>query len=232
MLPSRLRNLGGRTMTRVSALAVFLAATLSFSGDTANAGACDYRPSQLIGGSGAGVVATTGLGTATAGLAAKGAGFYTLTHAVTGATMLGSTAGGASAAGTVGIMGGTAGVVGTAAGVLMAPATIIVGAITAAGIGGYEGICYFYDERVTEYTDVLKILEAIALNANPAYLRLEIDPMNRESAILVLSDGEESTQRYSVENLYVVNGVLKHRDWGLNTVVGNVGFIARSAPSP
>lgn len=223
--------MGGRAMMKVSALAVFVAANLSFSGNMANAGACDYRPSQLIGGSGAGVVATTGLGTAAAGIAAKGAGSYTLTHAITGATMLGSTAGGASAAGTVGIMGGTAGLVGTAAGVLMAPATIIAGAVTAVGVGGYEGVCYFYDERVTDYTEVTRILESIAVNADPAYLRLEIDSMNRESAVLVLSDGAEITQRYSVEDLYVVNGVLKHRDWGLNTVIGNVGFIAQSAPA-
>lgn len=219
-------------MAKVSALAVFVAATLSLSGNAANAGACDYRPSQLIGGFGAGVLATTGLGTTAAGLAAKGAGFYTLKHAITSATMLGSTAGGASAAGTVGIMGGTAGFVGTAAGLLMAPATIIVSAVTAAGIGGYEGACYFYDERVTEYMEVLKVLELIAVNADPAYLRLEFDPMNRESAILVLSDGAEGTQRYSVEDLYIVNGVLKHRDWGLNTVIGKVGFVGQSAPTP
>lgn len=218
-------------MTKLSALAVFVAAALSFSGNSANAGACDYRPSQLIGGSGAGVVATTGVGTAAAGLAAKGAGFYTLTHAITGATMLGSTAGGASAAGTVGIMGGTAGLVGTAASALMAPATIIAGAVTAAGIGGYEGVCYFYDERVTEYAEILRILESIAVNADPAYLRLEIDPMNRGSATLILNNGAEGTQRYSVEDLYVVNGVLKHRAWGLNTVIGNVAFIAQSMPT-
>jgi hypothetical protein len=184
----------------------------------------------MIGGSSAGVLATTGAGTAAVGLAAKGAGFYTLTHAVTGATMLGSTAGGASAAGTVGIMGGTAGAVGTAASVLMAPATIIVGAVTAAGIGGYEGVCYFYDERVTDYTDVLRILGSIAVNADPDYLRLEIDKADG-NAILVLGDGVEGARRYYVEDLYVVNGVLKHRDWGLNSVIGNVGFIAQSTPT-
>lgn len=43
------------------------------------------------------------------GTTAKSLGLYTITHAVTGATMLGSTLGGASGAGTIGIMGKTSG---------------------------------------------------------------------------------------------------------------------------
>ena len=98
---------------------------------------CDYRPSQLIGGAGAGALGAVGAGTAAAGLGAQAAGFYTLTHAVTGLTMLGSTAGGASAAGTVGIMGGTAGLVGSIAAVILAPATIVAGAVLGAGVSIY-----------------------------------------------------------------------------------------------
>ena len=56
--------------------------------------------------------------------------------------MLGSTAGGASAAGTVGIMGGTAGAIGTTSAVLMAPAFIITGAAIATAVAAYEGSCY------------------------------------------------------------------------------------------
>ena len=43
------------------------------------------------------VCEATGGGVAAVGTAAKAAGLYTLTHAVTGATMLGSTEGGADA---------------------------------------------------------------------------------------------------------------------------------------
>ena len=43
------------------------------------------------------------------GITAKSLGLYTIGHAVTGVTMLGSTLGGASAAGTIGIMGKTGG---------------------------------------------------------------------------------------------------------------------------
>ena len=41
-------------------------------------------------------------------------------------------------------------------------------------------------------------------------------------------DDEHNTgdgwENYDVENLYIVNGVLMHRDWGKNTTIGNIGF--------
>ena len=49
-------------------------------------------PSNLIGGGATGAAATAGAATAAAGIGAKAAGFYTLTHAATGMTMLWSTA--------------------------------------------------------------------------------------------------------------------------------------------
>jgi hypothetical protein len=113
-----------------------------FLAQTAIAGVCDYRPSQLIGGVSTGVVAGgTGVAAAT-GIGLKAAGVYTLTHATTGAAMLGSTAAGASAAGTTGIIAGSAGFLGTAGAVLMSPFVIIPAAVTAVGIGAYEGGCY------------------------------------------------------------------------------------------
>lgn len=109
---------------------------------TAIAGVCDYRPSQLIGGTPTGVIAG-GAGTAAAtGVGLKAAGIYTLTHATTGAAMLGSTAAGASAAGTTGIIAGSAGFLGTVGAVLMSPFVIIPATITAVGVGAYEGGCY------------------------------------------------------------------------------------------
>ena len=47
----------------------------------------------MIGVGATGAAATAGAKTAAAGISAKAAGFYTLTHAETGMTMLGSTAG-------------------------------------------------------------------------------------------------------------------------------------------
>lgn len=115
----------------------------SFLAQTAVAGVCDYRPSQLIGGTSTTVIAGGAGATAATGIGLKAAGIYTLTHATTGATMLGSTAAGASAAGTTGIIAGTAGFLGTAGAVLISPFVIIPAAVAAVGVGVYEGGCYF-----------------------------------------------------------------------------------------
>lgn len=122
-------------------VAVFLLFSSLFA-QIALADVCDYRPSHLIGGTATGAVGGT-VGTAAAtGIGLKAAGIYALTHATTGAAMLGSTAAGASAAGTTGIIAGSAGFLGTAGAVLMSPLVIIPAAVTAVGIGAYEGGCY------------------------------------------------------------------------------------------
>jgi hypothetical protein len=193
---------------------------LAVSASPAFADFCDYRPSQLIGDSGAGAVGTAGAATAVAGTAAKAAGFYTLTHAATGATMLASTAGGVSAASTVGIMGGTAAGIGTVGAILMAPVTIIAGAVTAVGVAAYEGGCYFTDERVTEYADVLKIMENMDANADSDVFRLLL--VNGSEQIQIGPIG--NSDNYWVEDLYIVNGTLMNRDWFKNTTVGKIGF--------
>ena len=125
-------------------IALLLASLLSHS---ASAEICDHTPSKIIGAGLTGSVATGAGATAAAGIGMKAAGFYTFTHAVTGATMLGSAAGGASAAGTVGIMGGTAGAIGTVSAVLMSPFVIVPAAIVAGGVGIYEGGCYISSKR-------------------------------------------------------------------------------------
>lgn len=115
---------------------------MSVIGQAAIADICDYKPSALIGGAGtAAVTAATGAASGAAA-AGKAAGIYTLVHAGSGATMLGSTAGGASAAGTVGIMGGTAGAGAAVVGVLMNPLVWIPAAVTAVGVVAFEGGCY------------------------------------------------------------------------------------------
>lgn len=126
-----------------TALCLLLSSVLA---QTAAAKVCDYRPSQLIGEGTTGAVAGGTGATAVAGVGMKLAGLYTLTHATTGAAMLGSTAAGASAAGTTGIIAGTAGFFGTAGAVLMSPFVIVPAAVTAVGIGVYEGGCYLSDK--------------------------------------------------------------------------------------
>ena len=94
----------------------------------------------------------TGAGTVgvASGVALKSAGFYTLSHSVTAATMLASSLGGASGAGTVCIIGGTAGVIGTGAAILMSP--LFIGAAgTAAVMGvGYSAYQHLKKKDNTE----------------------------------------------------------------------------------
>lgn len=121
-------------------------AALAFGSQAALAGVCDYKPSNLIGNGGTAAVAAGSGAVAGAGGAGTAAGLYTLTHATSGAVMLGSTAGGASAAGTVGIMGGTAGAGAAVMGVVLNPFVWIPAAVTAVGIGALEGGCYLAGE--------------------------------------------------------------------------------------
>lgn len=103
----------------------------------------------------AGIAKGAGTAGAVSGVALKSAGFYTLPHAVTGSTMLASTLGGASGAGTVGIIGGTAGVIGTTAAVLMSP--LFIGA---AGTLAVAGGCYGAYQYITKSTEEAEGKEA------------------------------------------------------------------------
>lgn len=191
--------------------------------------ACGYRPSNLIGGAGTGAAATAATATAVAGVGAKAAGFYTLTNAITGATMLGSTAGGVSGAGTVGIMGGTAGAVGTIGAVLMAPATIIAGAVIGGGTAAFEGACYFAIDRLDDPELINAVLQNLALHSSAEYFELVTDSAGNAS-IYVATEVEPNGKvmertKYSTEKLYIEEGVLKHKDWGPNTQIGKVGYV-------
>lgn len=203
-------------------LIVTAAVLLTLNASTGFAAVCDYRPSQWIGDEGSAAVVGGGALVAGGGTAAKAAGFYVLTHATTSATMIGSTAAGASAAGTVGIMAGTGGVAGTVAAFVMAPVTIVVAGVTAAGVATYEGACFFQDERITDYDRVLEIMSNMAANSDPAsFALMDVDG---KKAIKITPEGQE-TQTYFVEDLYIVNGILMNRDWFKNTRIGRVSFV-------
>ncbi len=190
-------------------------AGLCLTAGTAQADVCDYTPSKLaataIGTAAAGVTAATGVGM-------KVAGFYTLVNAGSGLTMIGSTAAGASAAGTVGIIAGTGGVAGTAASILMAPVTIAVGGIAVVGGGIFEGACYFQVVRVTDPYEVRKIIESIA--SEDATISIVATDDGDAMRLIV----EDETNEYLLRNLYIADGLLKHRDFGPNTTIGPVLF--------
>lgn len=209
-----------------------LVAALATCATAPLAGVCDYRPSLLVGSpnslsAAAGTAAGAGAGAAAAGIGAKAAGFYTLTHSVTGLTMLGSKAAGSSAAGTVGIISGTSGLIGTTAGFLMSPVVITGAAIAAVGIGGYEGVCFFKDDRVTEYAAVDLVMKNIGQNANPEVFRYVEGPLQKSRVLLL--DEDNQWQTYLVTNLYIVNGTLMHRNRFRNTTIGDIGFVSEQA---
>jgi hypothetical protein len=138
--------------------------------------------------------------------------------------MLGSTMAGASGAGTIGIIGGTGGAIGGTVAIIMNPFVWVPAAIIGVGGGGFEAACAFLvDERITKFEDVLKVMRSFAAHADTNYFELvekSIPPIIR------LADGKGNWQTYKIEDLYIVDGILKHRDWGPNTDIGRVVLLS------
>jgi hypothetical protein len=149
---------------------------------------------------------------------------YTLVNAGSGLTMLGSTMVGASGAGTVGIIAGTGGAVGAAGAVILNPFVWIPAAIVGVGGGGFEATCaFFIDERITDYADVLAVMKNFELTADPKYFKLVEGAMK---PFIRLADSEGTVSSYNVEDLYIVDGMLKNRDFGPNTKIGRVVLLS------
>ena len=213
----------------LSAVLSLIWATSSFSG------VCDYRLSELANPKVTTVVVAGGGAGATAGPATMAlGGLYFFPHATSGSLMLGSTLAGGSGAGTVGIIGGS-GFAASVLAFLTAPITLFLAAGTAVTVGGLEAGCYFVDERITEEREVVAILRKVALTANKNYFKL-YDSTGNEAAEkgtvsqLRVPDANGQYQFYDVKNLYIVNGELMHRDWLLNTSLGNIAAALVSEP--
>ncbi|MCA2014199.1 hypothetical protein LCM17_22100 [Cereibacter sphaeroides] len=207
-----------------------LAIAASFFGSVAVADVCDYRLSQLVGSASAGAAMGMGGTAAAAGTAFQAAGFYIIVHSTSGAAMIGSTMAGASAAGTVGIIAGTGGLLGTVAAVISAPITIIAAGAAAVGAGGIEAACFFQDERITEYADVIAVMRALDQSMDASVFELIEPAWNRENALIrVQMEPDEQMREFQVSRLYIVNGRLLHRDWGPNTFVGDIGAFTVAA---
>jgi hypothetical protein len=196
---------------------------LMFS-STAKADTCDYRPSRILGGTGSTAVIVTGTTVASATGTASALGVYTLVNAGSGLTMLGSTMAGASGAGTIGIIAGTGGAAGTVGAIILNPFVWVPAAIVGIGGGGFEAACAFLiDERITDYDEVLAIMRSFATHADPKYFQLV---ENAIPAFISISTGDGKWVRYEIEDLYIVDGMLKHRDWGPNTQIGRVVLLS------
>ena len=216
---------------KISALAL----ALSLTGSTVLAGVCDYRLSQMVNPAAATTVVAVGGAGATIGPGAMALGsLYFFPHAASGTVMLGSTLAGASGAGTIGIIGGSGFAAGVLA-VLTAPVTVVIAAGTAITVGGVEAGCYFVDERITEEEKVHAILRQVSLTANEEYFKF-FDVSDEEAAEVGtasrvrIPDEDGEYQFYEVQNLYIVNNELLHKDWFLNTSLGNIAATMVSQP--
>ena len=216
---------------KISALAL----ALSLTGSTVLAGVCDYRLSQMVNPAAATTVVAVGGAGATIGPGAMALGsLYFFPHAASGTVMLGSTLAGASGAGTIGIIGGSGFAAGVLA-VLTAPVTVVIAAGTAITVGGVEAGCYFVDERITKEEKVHAILRQVSLTANEEYFKF-FDVSDEEAAEVGtasrvrIPDEEGEYKFYEVQNLYIVNNELLHKDWFLNTSLGNIAATMVSQP--
>jgi len=189
---------------------------LTLTASTSLADVCDYRPSAVAGDFVAGVATGVAAVASTAGVALKGAGFYTLANATTNATMLASTAGGASAAGTVGIMGGTGGVIGGTASVLMAPAVIVAAGAAAAGTVVYEGGCYFFgptEGLIDDFDEVVSQLTTFASITDLDQFSIYIPPDEPTRVGIFIKNSDGSAQYYLVADLYIQDGMVMERQF-------------------
>lgn len=206
--------------------ALLIAASLAVMAGAAHAGACQYRPSTFLSGAGAAISDGGRAALSGAGRSMGEAGVYTLTHAVTGSSLLSSTAAGSAAAGAVSIIGGS-GVLSTVGAIIAAPATVTAAAAAAVGIGALEGACYFLvDERITDYDRVDAIMADMAQYADEDYFVYSPGRPGAKAGYIRIRDADDQAWgRYDIRDLYIVNGMLKYRKWGPNRTVGLVGFV-------
>jgi len=190
---------------------------------------CNNRPSKWFGNQGTGAIGATGAVTASAGIGAQAAGFYTLTHATSGAVMLGSTAAGSSAAGTVGIIANTGGIIGSGFAFIMSPFVIIPAAVVAGGIVAVEGGCaHFADLKISDYDDVDILVWRLSLDLGPDVVRYEANSHAPKAAALTIRMQDGTMERFSVADLYVLEGELFAKRMLRDESLGLITYITRA----
>jgi hypothetical protein len=216
--------------------------TLGFSlflfaciGSEVSADVCDFRLSSLAGSKAADAVISGGSATLAGPAVMQVAGLYFIPHSTSGALMLGSTLPGVSAAGTVGIIGGS-GFAASALAILTAPLTLAVAGGTVVGVGALEAGCFYYvDEKIMAPKDVLNVLLEVDKTADDQLFKLflvgaEAMRLTGERTRIRIPNAEGGFSFYYLENLYIVNGDLFHRDWLRNTRLGSVAAAVTDAP--
>jgi hypothetical protein len=105
----------------------------------------------------------------------------------------------------------------------MAPATIIAAIGTGVAVAGLEGACWLTDDRITDPAEVAAVLRSMGEHADPQFFLLREDSIFPPPHILI-RDEAGRMQPFLLSDLYIVNGLLMHRDLGFNTTIGRVQF--------
>ena len=209
-------------------VAAFLAAPMSVQADL-----CDFHPSLLASKAGQAAKATAGAVASVATEGVRAVGVYTLENPVSGISMISTGVSSAAAAGSS-VAAGAGGALTTAGALATAPVTIAVAGLTAVALGSYEGVCYFRQERITDYDEILYIVSNLSANSDPTMFRLipeGTDYVTLKGRNAIAGDDKVRIAAtgvgpfiFDVKNLYITDGVLMHRDAGRNTVIGNVAL--------
>jgi len=190
------------------------------------ADACDYRPTQLMGNAGAAATLAVGAAPVSISSSMGAAGYYTLVHSTGGYVMFGSVAAGTSGAGTVGIIAGSQGLAASIVAFLSGPIVIGTGIVLTVASSGYEGVCFFADERITDYEEVYAAMQLVASTSDPELFSILEGRVEGETALLHMQDPGGQIIIYDIDNLYIVNGTVMHRDWFRNTTVGFMAIVS------
>lgn len=211
----------------------FLPLALILAATTAHADMCDFKPSVLAGKAGNAVKNTASDVASAATRTARAVGAYTLQNPVSGASMISSGVGTVTAAGSS-IASGASGALASAGAVATAPVTLTIAGVTAVGLAGYEGVCYFKAEKITDYDEILYIVSNLAENSDPTmfalipdgseYTSLEGNPAIAGKDKIRVASAGVGPWILDVDKLYIADGMLKHRDRLRDTVIGNVAL--------
>lgn len=193
----------------------------------AQAGLCDYRLSELV--------ARRESPAVEAARAASAAPddttpmLYLMINPITGETSVGATGTGAPQP-DASFLVRTARVLGSAVALVGADSPLLSIGGTVAGVG-LEAVCRMGDERITDYDEVLGIMRAVDTSMPPDLFAVIEPGEEREDAFIRFSRNDGySPSEYPVKDLYILNGRLYLRTWGVNEVLGDIAvFIPRVA---
>jgi hypothetical protein len=198
---------------------------LGFAPLPALANLCNYRLSNMIPRQDTPAVEAA---RAAAGLQDDAGGMvFVMINPRTGETRVGATDAGRQGNADDGFVARTARVLGAAVAVVAGDSPLLAAGGAALG-AGLEAACFLRDDRITDYDAVLEVLRAVDASMPPDLFALVEPGESHRDAYVRLSrnDGYDLSE-YRVRDLYIVNGQLRHRDWGVNDVVGDIAVFTR-----